>query len=163
MHQFSATLYLISVAPTAARLRCTWARRLYSFSSEYRAVLHERVPIYPSPNASRKDSVVEQVPCRVYPDRDGESLIRTTDRERCKPITSTIRKHTHMHAIAHITQHRRTHGHTGTRNAAQPSIHALESIRWWQHTDTKATQVQLHARKRNASYVFESRTTRDAP
>jgi len=111
MHQFSATLYLISVAPTAARLRCTWARRLCSFSSEYRAVLHERVPIYPSPNASRKDSVVEQVPCRVYPDRDGESLIRTTDRERCKPITYTISKHAHMHAIAHITQHRRAHRH----------------------------------------------------
>ena len=141
MHQFSATLYLISVAPTAARLRRTWARRLCSFRSEHRAVLHKRVPIYPSPNASRKDSVVEQVPSRVYPDRDGESLIRTTDRERCKPITSTIRKHAHMHAIAHITQHRRTHGHTGTRNAAQPSIHALESIRWWQHTDTNATHA----------------------
>ena len=40
-------------------------------------MLHERVPNYPSPNASRKDSVVEQVPSRVYPDRDGESLIRT--------------------------------------------------------------------------------------
>ena len=38
---------------------------------------------YPSPNAPRKDSVVEQVPCRVYSDRDGESLICTTDRERC--------------------------------------------------------------------------------
>ena len=120
MHQFSATLYLISVAPTAARLRCTWARRLCSFSSEYRAVLHERVLIYPSPNASRKDSVVEQVPCRVYPDRDGESLICTTDRERCKPITSTIRKHAHMHAIAHITQHRRTHGMVECRAAKYP-------------------------------------------
>jgi hypothetical protein len=59
---------------------------------EREGVLHECVPIYRSPNAPRKDSVVEQVPCRVYPDRDGESLIRTTDRERCKPITYTIRK-----------------------------------------------------------------------
>ena len=45
----------------------------------------------------------EQVPCRMYPDRDCQSLIPIYDRDRCNPIITTTlaRSHralTHTHA-----------------------------------------------------------------
>jgi hypothetical protein len=43
----------------------------------------------------------------MFRDRDGESLIRTIDRERCKPITHTILKRAHIQASAYITRHKR--------------------------------------------------------
>ena len=64
-------------------------------------------PICAFPKAWAHKDAGEQVPCRMYPDRDCQSLIPIYDRDRCNPIITTTlaRSHralTHTHANARI-------------------------------------------------------------
>jgi hypothetical protein len=79
-------------------------------------------PICAFPKAWTHKDAGEQVPCRMYPDRDGQSLIPIYDRDRCNRIITTTLARAHIVRSHTQTQtHAKTHRH-GRPNARCASV-----------------------------------------
>jgi hypothetical protein len=63
-------------------------------------------PICAFPKAWTHKDAGEQVPCRMYPDRDGQSLIPIYDRDRCNRIITTTLARAHI-----VRSHTQTQTH----------------------------------------------------
>jgi len=75
-------------------------------------------PICAFPKAWAHKDAGEQVPCRMQPDCDGQSLIPIYDRDRCNPIITTTLAPSHL-ALTH------THANARIDAQARPSKCAL--------------------------------------